>query len=156
MAIGDIRIEGLKEVEKALEILRDSLPPDKIEALMLNYAKNVADDMERRAPHGPTGNLIRGIHSKLLSRNNSDQPAPAIAAVDRKIAPHAHLVEFGTQKTREPNKARILYDKDTGMFFGKSVGPMPASPFMRPAWEGLRPAILRDIEAQVRKLVEWR
>ena len=70
-------------------------------------AKEIADDMQRRAPLGPTGNLRRSIHAHKYK-------AVSIVAVDRIIAPHAGLVEFGS--SARPRS-----------------GVMPAHPYFRPA-----------------------
>ncbi|MBL3571970.1 hypothetical protein BV509_12335 [Rhodovulum sulfidophilum] len=45
--------------------------------------------------------------------------------------PHAHLVEFGTVERHLES--------------GGSTGTMPAQPFMRPAWDATREAVLDDI-----------
>lgn len=84
----------------------------KSEGIYLKGAEVIRDDAKRKAPLGATGNLRRGIVAKILRRRGSD-PAPAMVGIDFKIAPHAHLIEYGTVN-------------------------MSAQPFFRPAVDGAR------------------
>ncbi len=114
-----VEIEGKKEFENTLRNLVKSLPNEKVEPVMMEGAKVIADAARSKAPKGPTGNLKRSIKSKFL-RQIGNYPRSAAAAVDRKIAPHAHLIEYGT-------KPRV--QKTTG----RPTGTGPARPFFRPA-----------------------
>ena len=114
----EIRIDGLNELIEDFGKLARSVDPDKVEPITLNCAKRLAAALKVEAPEGPTKNLRKAVKAKLLKRIGNSQPAPAIAAVDRKIAPHAHLVERGTGERIDPKT-------------GKSSGVMPADPFFR-------------------------
>ena len=99
----DVRIEGIDELNNQLENLAKSLDAEAVEPILLDGATIIADDARQRAPLGPTGNLKRGVVVKTLQRRQSSfgakpEPAPSIAAIDYRIAPHAHLVERGTSK----------------------------------------------------------
>lgn len=137
----NVKIEGMVELRDALEKLERSLnDPDMIEAILKEQAIVVADDARRRAPQGPTGHLKRGIIAKILKRRG-DVPAPAIAGVDYRIAPHAKLVEFGTSERHQ---------KKSGRYTGK----MPRHPFLRPAWDYNKRRVLNDVINKLRALVE--
>jgi HK97 gp10 family phage protein len=114
-----VEIEGKKEFEQTLRNLVQALPNEKVEPVMMEGAKVIADAARSKAPQGPTGNLKRSIKSKFL-KQLGNYPRSAAAAVDRKIAPHAHLIEFGTKPRMQ---------KTTGCYTG--IGP--ARPFFRPA-----------------------
>ena len=73
------------------------------------------------------GALKRAI--KVFSEKGTKDISRLRVGVDYKIAPHAHLVEFGT-------KARTR--KKRG-----STGTMPAFPFMRPAFESTKERVLQ-------------
>jgi len=104
----NIKIDGLKELEKDFKRLTKCFKPEEIKKVAVDSAEIIRADAERRAPLGPTGKLKKSNVVKTLDRNKK-RPA-AIAAVDRKVAPHAHFMEFGTSK-------------------------MAAKPFFRPAVE---------------------
>ena len=65
-----------------------------------------------------TGNIKRSIVAKKFKKQGLYEPG-AFVAIDRKIAPHAHLLEYGTE---------ARYDAA-----GAYRGQMPAKPFFRPA-----------------------
>jgi len=127
-----VKMEGLDELSKALKKLADGLPPEQVEPILKQGAKTITDSMKQKAPKGPTGNLKKAIKVKKLKNNNYAQPAVYIAAVDRKKAPHAHLVEFG------------------------HGGPHPAPPypFFRPAVDENENKVYKDVEDGIKKLVE--
>jgi len=122
------RIEGILETTNALKQLSNSLKGKAMGNNLLKQAEIIAEDARDRAPLGPTGNLKRSLHAKLLE-DKTGFPKVAIAAVDRKIAPHAHLIEFGTSK-------------------------MSARPFFRPAVDAHGGKVIDNIKDGAKKLVE--
>ena len=122
------KIEGVLETVKALDKVSNSLKGKVMGKTLLKQAEIIAEDARDRAPLGPTGNLKRSLRAKLLDEK-SRFPTVAIAAVDRKIAPHAHLVEFGTSK-------------------------MSARPFFRPAVDSHGRKVINNIKDGAKKLVE--
>lgn len=116
--MADITIEciGDKEFHDTMLRLTKSLPNDKVEPVMMEGAKIIADAARAAAPKGPTGNLKKGIKAKFL-KPISLQPRSAAAVSN---APHDHLVEYGTAPRTQ---------KKTGRY----TGSMPAHPFFRPA-----------------------
>src|SRR3989304_1051326 len=91
----EIQIEGFEKVGDNIEKVIQKLAPEQLESVLLQGANVIGQAAINLAPLGPTGNLKRSIVAKLLRRNSPGEPAPAITAVDYRIAPHAHLVEFG-------------------------------------------------------------
>ena len=91
------KIEGLELFHSKMAKLGNSLNRDGVEPQVLKIAKEIAEDARNRAPRGPTGRLKRSLHARML-KYHEGAPMIAIAAVDRKIAPHAHFIEFGTSK----------------------------------------------------------
>ncbi len=120
--MADFQILGLDELNQTLAELGKSLEADKVEPVLYDSAKIITEEVKKRAPVGPTGNLKRSIVTKKL-RKIGNHPRPSIAAVDRKIAPHAHFVEFGTSKmskkpffrpgveAKEKDAVNHVYDK---------------------------------------------
>ena len=147
-----VEIHGLTELNKKFEKLTGSLDADRVEPITHSGAKIMAAEMERQAPEGPTGNLKAAIRTVKLKRDG-DRPAPSIAGVDRKKAPHAHLVEFGTS-TRRVKEKQVLYDAKTGRFFGKEVGDMPANPFVRRSLQAKEKEVIEHVVSGIQKLIE--
>lgn len=121
----DIEIEGIDELEKQMENLIKAVHPDKVEPVLLDAARTLAKVVKSKAPKVPTGNLRRGVKAKLTRRKSSKkgglnaalgismgEAAPAIAAMDYRIAPHAHLVEYGTVKASAHPFIRPSYDEN--------------------------------------------
>jgi HK97 gp10 family phage protein len=99
---------GQEELEQNLENIIQQFSPDEIEGISLAGAEVIAEEIRTRAPLAkkshykrgtrvlvPPGNLRRGVVAKVMQRIGQ-KAAPAIAAMDYRIAPHAHLVEYGT------------------------------------------------------------
>lgn len=91
-------------------------------------------DMEERvrseAPQGATGNLKRGVESGVYKRRPG-KPVAGFVRMSYKIAPHAHLVEFGARG-----------------------GEMPANPFFRRATSGGAEAALDAVAEGLGKAVD--
>jgi len=132
-------IIGMEELENNIEKVKAQLTADQIEPVLLQGANIIAQAAINNAPTGPTGNLKRGIIAKTLTRT-SDQPAPAIAAIDYRIAPHAHLVEFGHFQTKKKGGPAVKY-----------VAPHP---FFRPAWDTNKEAVCEAITDELKNMIE--
>jgi len=102
-----IKIEGVKEVTIALHNVNKNVIAE-LRAGAIEGAKIIADKARELAPMGPTGNLKKAIKYKEMPYKETS-PIVSIAAVDRKKAPHAHLVEFGTVKSRAHPYFRPAY-----------------------------------------------
>jgi len=117
------KIMGLEKTVKELGKIQKSLDSSVVGAIAEKKAKKIADEARSRAPQGPTGNLKRAIKS-FKGRNKG----LALAVVDAKIAPHRHLVEFGTSK-------------------------MSARPYWRPTLEANKEGIVKDLKDKVDKSI---
>lgn len=118
---------------------------------MLHGAQIISNAARQNAPQGPSGDLKRSCVAKLLPRKFKSSSI-SIAAVDSKIAPHARLVEFGTAE-RYPKKKKAMFDKRTGIFYGKKTVAIPAHPFFRPAWDMHKEEALNLIEEGLNNLI---
>jgi HK97 gp10 family phage protein len=96
MAKSTGRWRGLDEALRRVTSLKKSLEPEKVEAVLMKGARVVKNEVHTRAPEGPTGRLKKAVKAKK-GRRNGRVVTRALAAVDRKIAPHADLVERGTR-----------------------------------------------------------
>ncbi len=127
-----VEVTGTAELQHALDMVARELA-DAMETGTNEAAEVVAGMVRAQAPVGPTGNLRRGVQTKRLSRSDV-YPATTLVGVDYGIAPHQHLVEFGTGPR---------YAKGTGAYRGQ----MPPQPFFRAtidAARGVIKGILRE------------
>ena len=132
-----ISLGGTEDVIKQIKDLVKAVGPEKAEPILLKGARKLAKAIRAKAPPGPTGNLKKAVKTKQLERWGKN-PAPAIAAIDRKRAAHAHLVEYGHALVRS----------------GKVIGHVPAHPFWRPAIDANFQGVLSDVTKGLNQLVE--
>jgi HK97 gp10 family phage protein len=125
-----IEIKGKEEFEKTLRNLIKALPVEQVEPVLLDGAKVILQAGKPKTPRGPTGNL-RGAWVAKLLKSVGNWPRSAMVAINRKKAPHAHLVEFGHINWRGG-----IRKKGEGHQIGGKKGTLvytPAHPFFRPA-----------------------
>lgn len=110
----------------------DDLRPANIDKELVKdsrrIARGVRDRVRAEAPRGPTGNLRRGVEDGTFKKRPG-KPPMSFVRVSRRIAPHAHLVEFGARG-----------------------GQMPANPFFRRATSGDGP--LDEMENAAGKVID--
>lgn len=144
-----VKIEGIKTLKKQLQNLIKAVEPAKVEPITMEAAEMMADGIRKKAPQGPTGNLKKSVNTKQLKRRGKN-PAPAIAAVDRKKyvgAPHAHLVDQGSKGVRIGKKGAKKY-------IGKSFGIMPKSGFFRKGVRNTQKKALHHVVTKLQALIE--
>ncbi len=125
-------ILGLKELEDRFGKLELILDDRDMENAFLAAARKFRDRARQRV-RVKRGNLKKGIVAKRFRNKIKGQPA-AFAAIDRRIAPHAHLVERGHGG---PN-------------------PAPAHPFWRPTLDEFANGneVEQEVAAALTKLIE--
>lgn len=100
---------------------------------------------------------LRGVGKKAQAEMHAAGRGKELYYYDP--ANYAHLVERGT-RPHGPKKKRILYNPQTGQFYGRRVRGTPARPFMRPAFDSqkgvamrrINEKLLKGIDAEARKL----
>nr|WP_199275826.1 HK97-gp10 family putative phage morphogenesis protein [Leisingera sp. ANG-S3] len=144
-------IGGAGDIERALAELARGTAKGAMRRAMKKTLKPVAEAAEDLAE----GKFKVAVTSKLTARQKKeargDRGRSKLALYvgpvmpDGDDAPHAHLFEFGT--------APRFHMKS-----GKSVGAMPARPFMRPAWDanqaGMLETLKRETWAEIEKTIE--
>ena len=134
----DIEIQGIEELEKQMESLIKAVHPDKVEPVLLDGAKVMQKAIKGKIQHSVTGNLKRGVKAKVMRRRGGSaaaiglsvgEAAPAFAAMDFRIAPHYHLIEFGTSRA-------------------------PAYPFFRPGVDASKEQAINQITQDISNLID--
>lgn len=122
-------LEGMKDVVESVQAYMTALEPKEIEGVLLVGAR-IIRDKAKKLVRVKTKRLRKAIRAKV-GRRRGKTHATAFAAVDRKKAPHAHLIEFGHALVKD----------------GKTIGTVPAYPFLGPAVEQTH----KQVAATVRK-----
>ena len=122
------RMEGIERFNQAVDILIEGVSADNVEPITYGAADIITQEVQRNvdAINRVTGLLAGSPVTRQLERRHS-APAPSIAAIDRKTAPHAHLLEYGTVK-------------------------MPAQPFYRPAVDRKKSEAIDYIASEISKI----
>ena len=94
MFSASMKLEGVANLAAKIDLMVKAAERDRVIPIAKESAKMLVDEIKSRAPKGPTGNLKRSPKVKVMK----GYPPLVLAAIDRKIAPHAHLLEFGTVK----------------------------------------------------------
>ncbi len=123
------RLEGVTELNKVFEKLAKSLPPEQVEPVLLEASQMIVEAGRPVTPYDPSRE--KGTHlrdawvAKLMPRRGS-KAAPAIAAMNYKKAPHAHLVEFGTVNMSPRPYFRPTWDRMHGQVQEKLINALKA------------------------------
>ncbi len=128
-----VTIEGLGKLNKQIERLAKTFEPDGVEPILYSGAEIITAQVQQNVNriNKVSGRLSRSPVTRKLDRRQHNQPAGSIAAIDRSIAPHAHLVERG----------------------GRG-GQMPAQPYFRPAVESTRDQVVRHVYNELKSKLE--
>ncbi|MFV1530610.1 hypothetical protein [Phaeobacter sp. JH209A] len=143
---GFFKIEGLKEIDSALAALPRATSKAVVRRALKKELAPVADMANGLWPGADDGAFA--VSAKLKKGQQGPEAGPNAVNMfvgSTPAAPHAHLLEWGT----EPR-----YHKS-----GKYVGAVPPDPMLTPSWdahkgniiEGLAASIRQEIEATIRR-----
>ena len=90
-----MEISGLDSLKNRFRRLAAVIDYDTAQEIVKESADDLQGQVRTAAPLGPTGNLKAGVISKDMPKS---RVPVSIVAMDYRIAPHAHLVEYGTSK----------------------------------------------------------
>ena len=143
--MSEIKVEaqGLEELQRDFRSLARKIEPKELKPILRKEAQRFAALLLPRTPLGPTGNLRKGVKAWTPPITARHPDAMARAGVRYRIAPHVHLVEYGTKER---------YNKR-----GAYRGVMPARHFIMSLGDSQMPGILRRIIDAVNKVIarEW-
>lgn len=143
------QLEGVEEMYLIFSRLATASGNERMENKFLRIAEMLRRNVRNKinaVVKRKTGNLERSVVAKTfarkryimtLARKIIMNPA-AFVAIHYRLAPHAHLIEFGHTVVRN----------------GKVVGHAPARPFFRPTIESLRGQIKSMIIKAVKEEIE--
>jgi len=127
-----VQIEGLLELQERVADILDRTTGKAIKRVYMGAALVLRDEARDLAPElkKPKKGRVPGLLKSAIRAAYGDPTKPNVLVfVDYRIAPHAHLVEFGTVK-------------------------MQAQPYMRPALAAARSKCVNIIADGFRELIE--
>jgi len=173
----DISLEGLNELLKQFNDIAHLPDASKMEAKLISRARELRNLIRTRTPRGKygkygrysikrtksgdmlssftkAGNLRRSIEARRFRTKVKGSPAVYVR-VNKRIAPHYHLIEFGTENFRYPKSAKVLhFDYGGEEIFAKWVGPISPKPFFRPTVDKESQSMIDKISHDVSQLIE--
>ena len=132
-----MEVEGLDQCLKKIK-LYDSTTQKQIEKAISKAGRTVRDDAKLRVPV-KTGKLRDNIKSSFSSAK-----LQSVVKVEYKKAPHAHLIEFGTDSytVRPKNKKALKFAWGNYIFRAKAEIPVRrARPYLKPAFKAEEPKL---------------
>jgi hypothetical protein len=140
MSSFDVSFEGGEELDAKLRRTVAAIEPAKLERALLPIAQGFAVKLRNVLPKGPTGNLRRAVYAHI-PRRGIGRPLPAASAgITARIAPHRHLVEYGTTER---------YTKS-----GAYRGIMPKGLYLTEAFRQEQGNMQAQLSEAVRRLVD--
>jgi hypothetical protein len=115
----NIKVEGIDKLEAQLRDLLSAVEPRETDKITLKWARRLRDWVRPDVPVGATGNLKRAVKA-FRARRRGKMVGAAVTWVDRRIAPHLHLVSFGTKAHTIKPKVRSIM-RNSVSWFGRIV-----------------------------------
>ena len=143
-----IRITGLDALNATLKKLPPTIKGPVLRQALRKGAQLILRDAKSRVPKG-TGGLKRAL-TTIVKEDKSGNIYVTIGA-NMPDGAHAHLVEFGT-KERFVNFASGRSGA-ISIGGGGSRGSMPTQPFLRPAFDSQRDAVMGVIAAELDRAI---
>lgn len=144
----DIKVDGLAELQKALETLSDKIERNVIRSALRSGLKVMKTEAEARVPVR-SGKLKASF--RIRTRMVKGAPVAALSSGDKKVF-YSNMVEFGTK----PHDITSKNGKPLAIGGGKPVYKVhhpgaKAKPFMRPAFDAGSRRSVEEFAAYVRK-----
>lgn len=137
----DFKVEGFLELDKVLSQLPAATAKGVVRRALKKELEPVADMANAFWPgaddkaFGISTKVKRGQRGPSLGRNVVN-----MFVGSTKAAPHAHLLEWGTEPRFHES--------------GKYVGAVAPTPMLTPAWDANKGAILKGLAASIRAEIE--
>ncbi len=121
-----VKVLGQRVLAKRIKALGDKIDGREVARIHLRAANAAAAIIRAEMPEGPTRRLKRAVVVGVF-KNRPRKRRAAFVLVDRRIAPHLHLSEFGTAERSQKS--------------GKSVGRVKPNPAFARGRNKSRPVV---------------
>lgn len=146
-----IDLRGEAELIKKLKSLSTKTGAEALKKALRKAGDKIKTEVKNEAPE-VTGNLKRSIKVFNDGSNASKGGALVRVGADRKIAPHAHLVEFGTEE-RELTKPSVVRLASGEIFTITETGKMPANNFFERGYNSSKDEAIQLFISEITSIV---
>lgn len=119
-------------------------------------AELLYNEIAQRAPEGETGNLKAAVYRKYVERTSTKDRKTYAIGINKKKAPHWSNVEYGYTQvfvryfSHDPGNYGWRTDKTKRL---KQPYRVPATPYLRPAWDAKGDAALKAMRERMRQRI---
>lgn len=146
-----IDLRGEAELIRKLKQLDTKTGIAAIKSALRKAGNKIKASVIQEAPE-VTGNLKRSIKVFNDGSNGSKGGALIRVGADRKIAPHAHLVEFGTVE-RHLDKPNVVTVSTGQTFTFTHTGIMPPNNFFERGYESSKQVAITVFADEIKQIV---
>lgn len=148
-----IKIDGLKELEKALKELPLEIQKRPLRSAISAGAKVIADEAISRAPEGETGNLRKALYRYRSRRQSATGKETFLVGVRK-----GKGIYGNTRLNRRLNRVGKKYTTQGEAYYWRflefGTSKMSAQPFLRPAYENAKERAVKVIKERLGKSIE--
>ena len=148
-------VEGGKELNRKLNAIAESMQAPVLEDAVLEGVAPFLDAADARVPR-KQGDLAASLGANIVDsdQDHADAVAGALGSPKAHLVEYGHLQVVGGKVSRAKTAAGIALAKLSGNFAGQVVGHVPAHPFLRPAYDETRQAMVDEVRDKIREAVE--
>lgn len=148
----EIDLRGERELINTLKRIDTKTGVQAIKKALRKSGHKIKNSVKQEAPEH-TGNLKKSI--KVFNDRGIGSRHGALIRVgaDKSIAPHAHLVEFGTEEIRELEKPEKITLGDGRFFTITNTGKMPANDFFNRGYESSKDEAVNVFANEIKNII---
>lgn len=155
ITVGKVKVEGLKELEKTLGTLPKAVARNTLRRVLIKRAQPIVDTARSLAPddpNSPTPDLKTSIYASTRIKNKVGHAeySAVLRAGGSKEEARGALRDARRAAAGEGSFAEVYVGPDAKHFYGRfqEMGTRfhPPKPFMRPAWDQHKGAILEGLK----------
>jgi HK97 gp10 family phage protein len=145
----EIDVSGNEDLIGKLRKLQRNVAANVLKKVLRKAGTKIKRSVKQEAPER-TGLLKKSI--KVFADRSISSKGGALIRVgaDASIAPHAHLVEFGTEE-RYLKKPTIISLLNGSYFYTEKTGAMPANNFFERGYESSKDEAIRVFQEEIKK-----
>lgn len=148
-----VKIDGLKELQKALEQLPKEIQGRPLRSAVSAAAKVVVDDVKTRVPVGETGNLKTAVYRYRSRRNSATGRETFFVGIRQGKAQYKDTA-YNRRKGRVGKSYKTAGEAYYWRFLEFGTAKMQARPFLRPAFEAQKSRAVEVMKERLGKAIQ--
>lgn len=148
-----VKIDGLKELQNALEQLPKEIQGRPLRSAVSAAAKVVVDDVKTRVPVGETGNLKTAVYRYRSRRNSATGRETFFVGIRQGKAQYKDTA-YNRRKGRVGKSYKTAGEAYYWRFLEFGTAKMQARPFLRPAFEAQKSRAVEVMKERLGKAIQ--